>query len=493
MSANDSMFGSSSLNTGYGSPQFASLARNQNALRSAYRTGVRQARRLANRGGPGAADAAMKAVTLLERAQSQGINATGMSSYEEDVAALNQKYADMSRQSAVDEDLKQRAYNGVSKIGRMGTPGAAVEAPEQTGEDKGTKINLGASAKEEAKTAMKKGASTGTTPAPGSYEARAAALTEQSRNERLNTADTGDGGMQAAIALRQKQVDADKANGFMIKRPPVQGSPEAISMARLGYGSNTSDTAQDQTTSAAAALSSNGGDGNMRSGATPEIAKAADNKQENPIKDAVNKEAPGRRAPRLGATPEGMELVGMKSGVPQYLPINEVYGDLAKGVEQAGPMQEKGAMGQGVKPLTDEQVRNEYQTKYSTPESQAGAQKMMEDTNVLPQSQPKPTASPIPRGPASQPARTAQEGWKGRSQRETWDMENANAKALKDREANTVTMDDLKRAYGDNIPDTAMMGINADGSAQTKDAVNKLAEARDKKTKRPGNALKPRR
>lgn len=479
----------SSLDSGYGSPQFASLARNQNALTSAYRRGVRQARRRANRGGKGAGDAAAQEIQLLERAQAQGINATGMGSYEEKVAGLNKKFMDMSEMGAAKETLRRRAIDGALKEQPTGAPGAA---PTQTGEDKGTKINLGANPKKGVKDAMA-GTGTGATPAPGSYEARAAAIKDQETNDNLNTADNGDGGMQAAIALRQKQVDEDKANGFMIQRPLVPGSPEAISMARLGSGSNTSDTAQDQTTSASAALSSNGGDGNLRTDAAPGIAKAADNKQENPIKDAINKEASGRRAPRLEATPEGMELVGMKSGVPQYLPINEVYGDLAKGMEQAGPNQDAAKAGLGVKNLTDEQVRNQYQTKADTPQNRAAAQKMMEDTNVLPQSRPKPTPMPYPRGPASQPERTAPEGWKGRSQRETWDMENANAKALKDREANTVTMDDLKSAYGDNIPKSAMWGVNPNGSTQTKKDLEALkntrvapplAEAADKKKKK---------
>lgn len=455
----------SMLDSGYGSPQFASLARNQNALTSAYRRGVRQARRRANLGGKGAADAAEQEIKLLQQAQAQGINATGMGSYEEKVAGLNKKFSDMSEMGAAKETLRRRAIDGALKEQPTGAPGAA---PTQTGEDKGTKINLGASPKKGVKDAMA-GTGTGATPAPGSYEARAAALKDMEANDINSTANRGvegdiftrDQASRNVVAMSEQNQAKDQA--FEIGKAAEFGKAAELV------------TTPEQTASASAALSSNGGDGNLRTDATPGIAKAADNKQENPIKDAINKEASGRRAPRLEATPEGMELVGMKSGVPQYLPINEVYGDQAKGMEQAGPNQDATKAGLGVKNLTDEQVRNEYQTKASTPEAQAGAQKMMEDTNVLPQSRKKPTALPVPRGPASQPERVAPEGYVGRSQRETWDMENANAKAIKDQEAKDAEM--------------AKRGLNPDGTLQTREDVAALAEAADKKKKRPGSVF----
>lgn len=74
---------------------------------------------------------------------------------------------------------------------------------------------------------------------------------------------------------------------------------------------------------------------------------------------------------RIGQTPAGQELVGMKSGVPQYAPIGEVYGQDAA---TKAPML----------PPTDDQVRARYQSRMSGPSMQVGAQRTMESSGVTP-------------------------------------------------------------------------------------------------------------
>jgi len=75
-----------------------------------------------------------------------------------------------------------------------------------------------------------------TTPAPGSDEARAAALTANSQNERFATADTGDGGMAAAIAM-------DKYQGRPVSAPvektPIEGAIDSAVAANTRFWDRT--------------------------------------------------------------------------------------------------------------------------------------------------------------------------------------------------------------------------------------------------------------
>ena len=100
-------------------------------------------------------------------------------------------------------------------------------------------------------------------------------------------------------------------------------------------------------------------------------------------------EKPGAFA---GATPTGMELVGMKSGVPQYAPVGEVYGQSPRAADSSPA----GGVGPVRPEVTTDQIRADYQDR-------------MQKTVPRPYDQYGPTRQPpVPRGPASQPAPTYQ-------------------------------------------------------------------------------------
>jgi hypothetical protein len=92
---------------------------------------------------------------------------------------------------------------------------------------------------------------------------------------------------------------------------------------------------------------------------TPQnAAKAASDKEYGQIADqrkAQGYPAIGKPS-RIGATPAGMELTGMKGGVPQYTPIAEVYG-----APKVASVQTSGGRITGRTMQTDEQQRAAYQ------------------------------------------------------------------------------------------------------------------------------------
>jgi hypothetical protein len=127
-----------------------------------------------------------------------------------------------------------------------------------------------------------------------------------------------------------------------------------------------------------------------------------------------------RVSPPIGKTPEGMELVGMKSGVPQYAPMQEVYGEAPTG-RTVNPQATAPGSNRITAPVvnpgrTAEDIRGDYQRKM----------------------QPAPTAAPtsrfrIPQGPASQQQPTGPttrpDGYKSRTYDERRQMEEESKKA----------------------------------------------------------------
>lgn len=86
----------------------------------------------------------------------------------------------------------------------------------------------------------------------------------------------------------------------------------------------------------------------------------------------------------------------MKSGVPQYAPIAEVYGQSPRAADRTPG----GGVGPVRPAVTDETIRADYQSRQSTPQARDGARRMMESDAVSPMT---PEFRPTPRGPASQP------------------------------------------------------------------------------------------
>lgn len=109
------MFSTSS----FGRPELMGLSSQRNALRSAYRKGIRNARKAGD---------ALKMEQLMAGANARGLQVTGLSRFEDrragDVYAGNQA-ADQSR---VNAELERRAMDGVNKIGNMDSGGSFVEA-----------------------------------------------------------------------------------------------------------------------------------------------------------------------------------------------------------------------------------------------------------------------------------------------------------------------------------------------------------------------------
>lgn len=102
--------------------------------------------------------------------------------------------------------------------------------------------------------------------------------------------------------------------------------------------------------------------------------------------------------PRIGATPAGQELIGMKSGVPQYAPMAEVYGQSATTIQP--PM---------AAAPTDQQVRDNFQRSATA----QGVRAQAMPRPMTPVSMPRPTAlqqSAINRPRVSPPGTNTVEG-----------------------------------------------------------------------------------
>ena len=115
---------------------------------------------------------------------------------------------------------------------------------------------------------------------------------------------------------------------------------------------------------------------------------------------APQQRKPATSIPRIGPTPAGQELVGMKGGVAQYAPVAEVYGAAKPSISNtiastsvtADPTKPVMIQGQTV-----EQQRADYQAR-EAPRAAAMMAPIARQTSVAP-------VLP-PRGPASQPVRT---------------------------------------------------------------------------------------
>ncbi|MDP3851045.1 MAG: hypothetical protein Q8Q59_11115 [Luteolibacter sp.] len=121
--------------------------------------------------------------------------------------ALKEKYA--SRAQKTDLAPSERRIAGVDPAPPSGTAQSRRMASYGFEMRDGQAVRIGTPARQPAKDTMQPGTSKivpgppapAASFAPGSDEARAAAFTEMSRDERFATADTGDGGMAAAIAM----------------------------------------------------------------------------------------------------------------------------------------------------------------------------------------------------------------------------------------------------------------------------------------------------
>lgn len=131
--------------------------------------------------------------------------------------------------------------------------------------------------------------------------------------------------------------------------------------------------------------------GRISSGASPsapvavrnQVAANAGVKPVMPDQVAAPAATPTVAKKPLGATPAGMELTGMKGGVPQYTPIEEVYGERAL---TKPPML----------PKSDNDIRADYQNRNQTPMMRNGADNAMRSQGMVVQS---PVAKPVV-GPA---------------------------------------------------------------------------------------------
>ena len=107
---------------------------------------------------------------------------------------------------------------------------------------------------------------------------------------------------------------------------------------------------------------------------------------------------PAERArPTMSETPAGMELVGMKGGVPQYESIGSVYGESPRKAD-APPL---GNVGPVRAERTANDIRADYQNRNQTPANRAGADNAMRSQGMVIPATPQ---TPVTRGPASQPA-----------------------------------------------------------------------------------------
>lgn len=321
---------------------------------------------------------------------------------------------------------------------------------------------------------------------PGSDEARAAALTETNREERFATADTGVGGMKAAVAMQRRSTALAGTPEEQARARQIAAEGSGFATADMGKEAMKAAIAMDKYQGKPVSASAeqtpiervidNTGDaivggvktawnwtaGKVTSPFTPssertvdleseaarktfEAKRAADEEYERKKQSAANaarlrREAglpavytdlptdermhaqgkinggptPVVKAPRgiydgsqmsspskprigtpsrIGPTPAGQELTGMKRGVPQYTPIGEVYGQTPRPAD-AVPA---GGVGPVRAAATDESIRADYQSKQAPI-----AQRMMAPAS--PPKKPNATvATPAPRGPSVRP------------------------------------------------------------------------------------------
>ncbi len=239
--------------------------------------------------------------------------------------------------------------------------------------------------------------------APGSDEARAAALTDV--DERFHTASTGNfSAMEAAIGKAKTipkntdeelapvaaEVNARDAAAAAVKR----AADEKANQERIAEKQNQ---ARRDSGLPVVAVTPSATEGKTKQGEVPvnkaPSAPGVDSGAKTPAK------TPATPA-RLGATPAGQELVGYgyaKDGVTReavYKPMAEVYGDSARRAGEAGGFPSSGAVRSTTPGRDDAQIRADYQRRMQTPVAPAPA------FVRGPASQTPPVAPPTPGAPS---------------------------------------------------------------------------------------------
>ena len=237
--------------------------------------------------------------------------------------------------------------------------------------------------------------------APGSDQARAAALTENSANDRYATATVGNFmDMQAAVAAERGDLDLVGVNKEIRDRATAAAQAKAAQESAAEIARVQAKQNQARSKAGLPAVA-----GKMPARGTPvtpgmsmDERMHAEGKtraggvlvNKAPASVVVPTVQPSPRA-RIGPTPAGQELVGMKGSVPQYAPVAEVYGQAPRAAD-AAPI---GGVGPVRPEVTTEQIRAEYQAR-EAPRA-AAMMTPARQTSVAP-------VLP-PRGPASQPER----------------------------------------------------------------------------------------
>lgn len=135
--------------------------------------------------------------------------------------SVKEKYAGRSRTDLAPSELAaNQRLAGISP-----TPKKRMSAPEMYADQREKRM---ARYPQAAKAVAPKP----TAPAPGSDAARAAALTEASRNERYNTADSGDGGMRAALAARDAAERGQETTRKILAPIPDSGVSKLATNAK---------------------------------------------------------------------------------------------------------------------------------------------------------------------------------------------------------------------------------------------------------------------
>jgi hypothetical protein len=231
----------------------------------------------------------------------------------------------------------------------------------------------------------------------------------------------------------QSAVNFIHGRGFKPNTPPAAPTPPAPvatdrpQFARRGGASPSAVAARGtvQTPGPFANAARRGGtsvsgqQGRISSGASPsapievrnQVAANAGVKPVMPDQVAAPAPAPTVAKKPLGATPAGMELTGMKGGVPQYTPIEEVYGERAL---TKPPML----------PKSDNDIRADYQNRNQTPMMRNGADNAMRSQGMVVQS---PVAKPVV-GPARMAETSRSDGYVARGVIEAGRMQAENVR-----------------------------------------------------------------
>lgn len=348
--------------------------------------------------------------------------------------------------------------------------------------------------------------------APGSDEARAAALTENSANERYATAGRGNDVADRAIAAAAQEADAKTeaertaARAAEINAEKTQPRTTSSTAPALGRPATTASPTSPTTPlpggyrpigSRAEDIAAAGNDptklptdsrmvvqDKVNGGSTP-VVKAPPGPREGKPMPAAPAIAPQvsalREAPDFTAGP-GKELTGMSGGRPTYTSADSLYGKAKPSISNT--IKNTPATADPKKPVmiegqSMEQRRADYQNRSQPSEAvRDSMQNQMELDGTIPmtnRSARKPTG--LPRGPASQPQKTGSSldnpnsAFSDAAYQRTADAQ-AEGVRRQAEEANKPTMGDVDRAFKPGTPEhtAAAWGVNSKTGAQlTKD------------------------